>query len=522
MSVTSYLALYITILGWQQYQNLWGIVVGTGLIYLPFVAIILKSTVEPFASMGAKPACQIALRRMFMQIIGALLVITFAALPAVHLDPKVLHYEPLCTPNAQKATPGNTGTTYDNVFPVPTNVKVPMFWYLVMAVSNGFTHAASIGLSCAPINYREVHSELNVANIQDPYLQKQAARFYSDCYVPAYSKYISGDLSKDQQAQIDNTLKKHGKDDVKWMGSQAFLTTPGFYSAFKASKPVKGFAFDPARDAEEGQVPGHSEWGEPTCSNWWNDVGNGVHEKLAQALPVGVMQAILHLGKSKAELQDAAIRTLIVHSFANQSMQDFSRGYQSVNDNLKGDYISRSLGEPIGVAFHNMTFLPKLHLLINALPLIQGALLFAMYVFLALAIPFSSYRMSFCVTGAIIIFSVIFCSYIWNLVAWFDNYLIQALYPSLHGIKGMGGILNSWFGQPIPHERFTNMVIGTLYIVLPFFWMIMMGWCGFAVSHFMASVTSGMSGSASAAGGEAGGAAKTAISTGIGVAKSGT
>lgn len=521
MSVTSYLALYVTILGWQQYQNLWSIVVGTGLIYLPFVAILIRSTIEPFASMGAKPACQIALRRMFIHILGALLVITFAALPAVHLNPKVLHYEPLCTSGAQQATPGHTGTTYDNVFPVPTNVKVPMFWYLVMAISNGFTHAASVGLSCAPIHYRAVHSELNVANIQDPHLQQEVSQFYGDCYIPAYSKYISGDLSKSQQTQIDNILKQYGKDDVKWMGSRTFLTVPGFYSSLQASKPIAGFTFDPTRDAEEGQVTGHSKWGEPSCTDWWNDVGNGLHEKLVQTLPVGVGKAILHLGQSKAELQDAAIRTLIVHSFATQSMQDFSRGYQSVNDNLKGDYISRALGESIGVAFHNMTFLPKLHLLINALPLIQGSLLFAIYVFLALAIPFSSYRMSFCITGAIIIFSVIFCSYIWNLVAWFDNFLIQALYPTLHGVKGMGGILNNWFGQPTSHQRFTNMVVGTLYVVLPFFWMIMMSWCGFAVGHFMANVMSAFGAPAASAGSEAGGAAKTAINTGINAAKTG-
>ena len=70
-----------------------------------------------------------------------------------------------------------------------------------------------------------------------------------------------------------------------------------------------------------------------------------------------------------------------MHSFANQSMQDFDRGYESINDNLKGDFISRSLGEPFGILWHGMSFYPKIHLLINALPLIQGALLFAVYVF---------------------------------------------------------------------------------------------------------------------------------------------
>jgi hypothetical protein len=81
MSVTGYLALYTTLLGWQQYQNLWGIAVDTGLIYLPFIVIILKTTLEPFTSMGAKDAAQIAVRRMTSQVLSAFMIILFAAEP---------------------------------------------------------------------------------------------------------------------------------------------------------------------------------------------------------------------------------------------------------------------------------------------------------------------------------------------------------------------------------------------------------------------------------------------------------
>ena len=132
MPITGYLTLYTTLLGWQQYQSLWNIAVGTGLIYLPFIAIVLKCTIEPFTSMGAKDAAQIAIRRMTIQVLSAFIIIIFAAEPAVALDPKVLHYTPLCEDNAKVATPGDTGTTYDNAFPVATGVRVSVLWYLVM------------------------------------------------------------------------------------------------------------------------------------------------------------------------------------------------------------------------------------------------------------------------------------------------------------------------------------------------------------------------------------------------------
>ena len=117
MSVTGFLALYTTLLGWQQYNNLWNIAVSTGIIYWPFVAIVLSNTIQPFTSMGAKDAAQIAVRRLIVQMIITLLVIEFAARPSVDLDPKVLHYAPVCESNIQPATPGHTGTSMIKLFP---------------------------------------------------------------------------------------------------------------------------------------------------------------------------------------------------------------------------------------------------------------------------------------------------------------------------------------------------------------------------------------------------------------------
>jgi hypothetical protein len=67
MSVTGYLALYTTLLAWQQYQNLWSIAVGTGLTYLPFIGIVLSTTAGPFTSMDAKDVVQIIVRRTEMK-----------------------------------------------------------------------------------------------------------------------------------------------------------------------------------------------------------------------------------------------------------------------------------------------------------------------------------------------------------------------------------------------------------------------------------------------------------------------
>lgn len=135
------------------------------------------------------------------------------------------------------------------------------------------------------------------------------------------------------------------------------------------------------------------------------------------------MQSLIHIGGDQEQLQNAAVKTLITQSYNNnQSIADQARGYESLNDNVHGDFLSRFLGGPLGVAYESLSFYPKMHLLINALPVIQAALLFGLYAFLGLAIPFSSYRIAFCVAGTVVMFSLIFCSFLWNLTQWFDTY----------------------------------------------------------------------------------------------------
>lgn len=505
MSVTGYLALYTTLLGWQQYQNLWNIAVGTGLIYLPFISIVLTTTLGPFTSMGAKDAAQIAVRRLIIQILIAFFVILFAAEPLIPLEPNVLHFEPRCSESGKSVTPGHTGTTYDNTFPVPTGVKVPMLWYFVMALANGVTHAASQGLTCSPLPYRELHTQLNTAQIQDPALRQETAQFYRNCYVPAYATYLSGQLTPTQHAQVEASLTQNGKEDIGWLGSHTFLSITGFYDAHKAPQPISDFAFDPQRDQEESQVPNHSLWGNPDCKSWWTDPQHGLAKRLKQTLPPSFWQQLLHSGGDPQQLQDATLKTLIHQDATHQQpVSALARGYESLNDNGTGDYLSRFIGAPLGILQESLSFFPKLHLLINALPVIQGALLFAIYAFLGLAIPFSRYRIAFCVTGAIVLFSLIFCSFLWNLTAWFDDYLIQALYPKVGNVAGFGGVLNDVSASSV-NELFVDMIIGTLYVILPLLWMGVMSWAGYHAGLYAMGFINTLSAPASHAGDKAGG-----------------
>ncbi len=498
MTVTGYLSLYTTLLGWQQYQSLWEIACATGLIYLPLIGIILSHTVQPLASgVDIASTSLSSLKKLLLTLCSTLLVIAFAAVPYLPLNPGVLHVEALCQDQNAPLTPGHTNTTYDKSFPVPTGVKVPIFWYLVMAVSNGVTHAASVALPCAPLDYRALHTQLQTAQIEDPQLKQSIEQFYRDCYVPAYTQYLSQPTSE-QKSETTYLLKKPEIEDVNWLGSQTFLNTTGFYDAHQATQPVAGFDFDPARDIEIGQLAHHALYGTPTCKEWWNDPRHGLHAQLKHALPLTFWQKITSIGEDRSVVEDAAIRTLLTQQIAHQSIADKLRGYESLNNNVHGDYLSRFVGAPLGVDYESLSFYPKLHLLMNALPIIQAALLFALYAFLALGVIFSSYRIHFCVTGAIIIFSVIFCSFLWHVVQWFDHLLLESLYPTLDNfmLKNLQSMN--------PNQVLVDMTIGTLYIGLPIIWLMVMGWAGVRAGFELNNLLSSMSAPAHQSGHHAG------------------
>jgi cbb3-type cytochrome oxidase subunit 3 len=158
MGVQSYLALYTILLGWQEYDALWHMMVSLGLIALPFAFIAYRAFKGPILSMGAKDAGVIATRRFIFNIITALLILLFVGVPSVNLQPQMLHFKPAWSGTTKTAHPGDTGTTYDDLLPVPPNVKVPIFWYVILAFSNGITNQAIDTITSPAVNLRSLQS----------------------------------------------------------------------------------------------------------------------------------------------------------------------------------------------------------------------------------------------------------------------------------------------------------------------------------------------------------------------------
>ncbi len=195
MTLDSYLELFTTLFGWAFYGVLWDVLVGTGIVYLPFLGILIDNWREPAQGGEFGTVTSLSLRRMEIDLFIALLVVVLAGQPAAltPLNAGMLSYTPpptlidpapaTATIAAPQSTYGTTGFTGS-----PSTVNIPIWWYTVLAMTSGFNHAAIEGIPSAN-DMRTFEQQARLATIVDPRLRKEVSEFFSQCYIPARSKF---------------------------------------------------------------------------------------------------------------------------------------------------------------------------------------------------------------------------------------------------------------------------------------------------------------------------------------------
>ena len=117
MTVDSYLELFTTLFGWMFYGILWDVLVTTGLVYLPFVGILVDHWRRAHVAADGGGASGFSLRSIEQDLIIAITVIVMAAQPAplTPLMPHVLSYTPPSTISDPSPSPGHCRSNKHNV-----------------------------------------------------------------------------------------------------------------------------------------------------------------------------------------------------------------------------------------------------------------------------------------------------------------------------------------------------------------------------------------------------------------------
>ena len=519
MSVDSYLELFTALFGWAFYGIVWDVLVTTGIVYLPFLGILLDNWREPAEGGEVGHASGLSLRRMELDMFMALLVVVLAGQPGpiTPLNAGTLSYTPpstLADPTpatatiaAPQSTFGSSGFTGS-----AATVNVPVWWYMVIALSSGVNHAIVEGLPTVS-DLRTYEQQAQLATIADPRLRQEVSDFFSQCYIPARSRYQS---RRPDTPAVSSLLLVYGADDPDWMGSHIYRDIPGHYDTLRPTAPVSGWAFSATRDTEyDPAAP--PQWGRPYCKQWWEDGGMGLRTRLideADATSAGFSSLVVTLAPALAgeRQQDAVARTVLANAPPSWSSNELSVAHGS-GSGLAGTAGSLVRGGLAGggVVTASALFSVSMTAVLQSLPMVQAILLLGVYALLPLVVVLSRYSLSMMVVGAMAIFSIKFWTVLWYLAMWVDQNLLLSMYPDVN-------VFLQIFANPGEHDTkrlLLNMITTSLYLGLPVLWSGMMAWAGMSVGRSIAAATSPLSRPGDDAGRQGGGIGKMVATKGV-------
>jgi hypothetical protein len=486
MSVSSYLEIFMTIFGWHFYGVMWDVMATTGIVFLPFLGILIDTWKDAYVDEYGSGAGW-AVRKMEIEIYLALTVVMLAGVPTglTSLNKVNLSYTPPITtlnPAPTTATGAAPDATYGAAFAAAPGVaQVPVWWYSVMALSSGLTNAIKSGSSISLRDLRQYEQQARLATIQNPNVRTEVQRFYSECFVPARTKFLADTPS----AAATAAIASWGAEDPDWMGSHAFRDDGNLYATMFSGREVAGWAFDPTRDKDLAGGSVTPTWGRPSCKEWWEDAGIGVRAKLvAEAQATSTLWSTMTtlFGSLPIEsLRDKAARVLLEktplsYTEAEPKESDFWRAPR-INDLWE---IPRDLSAAMGVLKHFWTTYVAMAIVKPGLPMFQAIVLMSIYTFLGLILILSRYSLNTMVLGALAIFTVKFWSVMWFITDWLDDQLILSMYPNTSSLmEFLGGVPS---GEAIK-RLILNLLIMSLYLGLPFIWSVMMAWVGIRIGQ---------------------------------------
>ncbi|MFP1908143.1 conjugal transfer protein TraG N-terminal domain-containing protein [Lonsdalea quercina] len=467
MTANTYLEYFLTLLSWLANNGIWSIITTTGLFAFPLLAKLIDIWLKA-RSQGADEGNQggLALTWMEHTVYTALVVIMFTCVPLLDVDLSAIRYDASRISQCGRTVvqPSDSGyASLTNELGGKTTA-VPVWWYFIHTVSKGVTNAAVSTLPCSP-DLRQIRFEVQHTRISDPTLAQELQDFVEECYAPSRARL------KRQEAGLTLDIS----DNVAWPGSSYFLTTPGYYDTDHARSPRSQWPYDSTRDAGLFDA---GTGGYPTCKQWWQDDGSGLKDRLLALVQPTVWQQLKTLGQPKDVYEASVLRSLVSqrNMQASQSGSVYG-GYGGNAGMMSATQALTRLGSLTGTTVSSLALFPAFDSLRQALPMVQAILQMALVICFPVVILFSAYALKTVITLTAVQFALFFMTFWWELARWLDSWLLVALYDSSTHSSVSLNTLNYGL-QNSSDDIIVNIVMGTMFLVLPAFWMGALGWAG--------------------------------------------
>ena len=488
LTTTDYLEYYLTLVGWIINNGLWQVLVASGVFALPFLAIILQEWLRARAE-GADEGNKGVLSAMRIEnrVWVAIVVIMFAGIPFVPVDLSTLQFDESRSRQCQVRVVAPTETGWNSAFTTLNNqsAEVPVWWFFMHALSKAVTGAAVASIPCG-VDLRQMRMAIDSARIDDPLLAQEVADFTRDCYARARAR-----LFMDRPG-----LNEEQMNDVGWIGSRFFLNSPGFYDRYRSSTPRSAWPYDATRDAGLAQVPGGG--GYPGCQQWWGDGDQGLRVRLLQQVDPDVLTRLARWAgfMSRVQVDDAVIRAVAAPKQQVMNQGQVYNDYGGQVEKSIPNIVTRATAD-LGLTVGSLGFFPAMDVVRQALPMVLSFLKMALVICLPLVLVIGTYDLKTLVTASCVQFALFFVDFWFQLARWIDSTILDAFYGSgaPHSNFNVLFGLNNSFG-----DMLLNFVMAMMFLVLPSFWVIALGFAGVRAGGVLQGLTSA-TGDAKSAGG---------------------
>ncbi|RTL26884.1 MAG: conjugal transfer protein TraG [Burkholderiales bacterium] len=517
MGLDSYLELYTTLYGWFFSGIIWSVLSATGIIFLPFLVTLIQVWREGHEMGEDSDGVAWMIRRMEVELISAVVVFGLCLVPSniTSLSHLSLYYQPPATsinPTPTTATVTNSDSSYADADAfgnsVPSNAAVPPWWYTVMGLSSGINAAVRAGIQADIRDFRQLEDLARIATIQDPQLRLQIQRFYSECFVPARSRYLR---AGSPSAQAAAEIATYGEADPDWIGSHAFQSDPMLYPDIYATSDVPGFVFNSNRDADADPQAAAPALGRPSCVDWWTAQNVGLRDLMVSSVSTSnslwTKVKAVFTALSDAELKDQLAK--MAYDKTAPSYVDSESGSNGIGNEQSTFsslmHMPANLAGAAGLGWEAFKASASMKPLIYFMTMAQPLILMGIYMFMPMILVFGRYHLSIMLLGALAIFTVKFWTVMWFVARWMDDHLIAAMFPGMNGAALMQFITDGSSTENISKRIVLNILLMFMYIGLPMLFSGMMAWIGVHIGHgiqkmYSDAVNSGVSSGATGAG----------------------
>jgi hypothetical protein len=480
---SDYLEYYLTLVGWLISNGIWNLLVASGAVALPFIAIIVQEWLRARGE-GADEGNKGVLSsiRIETRVWVAIVVIVFAGIPFIRVDLNTIQFDRTRSLQCQVTLPLPAETGWEPVFTELNgqSAQVPVWWFFMHALSKAITGAASASIPCGT-DLRQMRFEINATRIDDPLLSQEIADFGRDCYGPARARLFAS----------RPTLSEDELNDVTWIGSSYFLSTPGLYDTYHSSTPRDAWPYDPVRDAGLAEVP--SGAGYPTCQEWWSDPDDGLRARLlAQVEPDLLLRFRRWAGfLSQDEVDDAVIRAI---ASPRQQIVNHGQVYTDYGGRIGMTVpnLATRIAADLGIMIGTLGYVPAMDAVRQALPMVLSVLKMALVICLPLLLIVGTYELKTVVVVSCVQFAVFFVDFWFQLARWVDSTIMDALY----GWDAPHANFNALLGL---NNTFQDMILNwfvlpTMFLVLPAFWVSALAWTGVRAGSVIQGLADGTRG----------------------------